>query len=334
MKKIPLNKKYILLPENWDELTFDQKIFAFGRLKKVYEGQLSPSVFRLEVLGNITGYKPKADVFSWMFKSLLFFIAVPFVALFFRLKFNGAYFARYWCEWYFRYRPKKYDRNIINENLYRLSEMMDFAFSIQDRKVSWKRSFAKNPIPYIKIKKKMFVGKKFILDIAPFSNITAREFSDCFDLYIAHSSSTSNKEKDQLLDKIISILYPASNQYNENLVSDHLELISSLSPSIKFGIFYWFSGIVEYYMEHPYYSILFRSGNSNSNEDKIQLGMNEVILMIKKKGYDPNDNINDFFDTQLKILKDNLDEAIAKGVKIEDLASKTGLSITDINRLT
>ena len=153
-------------------------------------------------------------------------------------------------------------------------------------------------------------------------------------MYAGYSSMNDQSSEEQLLDKMISIRYLASNSYKENLMSDHLELIRTLCHRIKFGILYEFSGIVEYYMTHPYYSILFRSGDSEQDEDKIRLGMNEVVLMIKKKGYDPEDNINDFFDTQLKILKDNLTEAIANGVKIEDLATKTGMSVTDINRLT
>lgn len=333
MKTIPLNKYSLQLPEVWEELTFKQKMFVFDRLKEVYEGRLSPTVFRIEVLGDITGYKPKADVFSWIFKYLLFYLAVPFVALYYVVKLGRVRFSGYWSVWSSHHRPQRYDHNIINYNLYRLSEMIDFAFTIQDHKVSWKRNFAKNPIPYLKIQGKKFTGKKFILGIAPFTNITAKGFSDCFDLYAAYLSITNEPSKDQFLDKMISILYPASNNYKENLVSDHLELIRTLCPGVKFGILFWFSGIVEYYMDHPYYSILFRSGNSEPDEDKIRLGMNEVVLMIKKKGYDTEDNINDFFDTQLKILKDNLAEAIANGVKVEDLATKTGMSVTDINRL-
>ena len=333
MKTIPLNKGTLQLPETWEELTFRQKLFVFDRLKKVYEGQLSPAVFRIEVLKNITGYKPKSDVFCWILKYLLFYLAVPFVALYYVVRLGRIRFSGYWSVWTSHRRPQRYDRDVINYNLYRLSELIDFAFTIQDRKVIWKHNFAKNPIPYLKIQGRKFTGKKFILGIAPFTNITAREFSDCFDLYAAYLTMNHQPDKEQVLDKMISILYPAMNDYKENLVSDHLELIRTLYPGIKFGILFWFSGIVEYYMSHPYYSILFRGGKSEQEDGKIRLGMNEVVLMIKKKGYDPEDNINDFFDTQLKILKDNLSEAIANGAKVEELAAKTGMSVTDINRL-
>lgn len=334
MKTIPLNKGTLQLPESWEDLTFKQKLFAFGRLKEVYERRLSPSAFRIEVLGNITGYKPKSGLLPWMLKYLLFYIQAPFVAIYYILRLGRIRFSGYWSVWTSIHRPQRYDRNIINSNLFRLSELIDFAFTIQKRTVTWKRSFARNPIPYLKIQGRKFTGKKFVLDVAPFTNITAREFSDCFDLYSGYLSMTEKTEKEQALDKIISILYPASRDYSENIVSDHIELIRTITPGLKFGILYWFSGIVEYYMSHPYYSILFRSGEGESDDDKISLGMNGVVLMVKNKGFAEKDNINDFFDAQLTILKDNLSEALAKGAKIEDLASKTGLSVTDINRLT
>lgn len=333
MKTISLNKGSLQLPETWEDLTFKQKVFAFGRLKEVYERRLSPAVFRLEVLANITGYKPKSGLLLWVLKYLLFYMRTPFVALYYLLLLGRIRFPGYWSVWTSIHRPLRYDRNTINYNLFRLSEMMDFAFTIHNKAVIWKRSFVRNPVPYLKLKGRKFTGKKFVLDVAPFTNITAREFSDCFDLYSGYLSMTKDTEKEKALDKIISILYPASREYSENIVSDHIELIRIADPGLKFGILYWFSGIVEYYISHPYYSILFRSGDSQSGEDKISLGMNGVVLMVKNKGFTEKDNINDFFDAQLKILKDNLSEAIAKGAKIEELASKTGLSITDINRL-
>lgn len=334
MKTIPLNKGSLQLPEVWEDLTFKQKLFAFGRLKEVYENRLSPAVFRIKVLGNITGYKPKADVFSWILKSLLFYMAIPFVSLYYVVRLGRIRFSGYWSVWVSHHRPQRYDRNTINFNLYLLSELIDFAFTIDDRVITWKRCFAKNPIPYIKIKDRKFIGKKFVLNIAPFTNITAREFSDCFDLYSGYLSTDDELNKDLLLNKIVSILYPASKVYSENIVSDHVELIKTIAPELKFGILFWFSGIVEYYMTHPYYSILFRPGINENDDDKINLGMNGVVLMVKNKGFSENDNINDFFDTQLKILKDDLSEALSKGAKIEELASRTGLNISDINRLT
>ncbi|MDR0681176.1 MAG: hypothetical protein LBG15_04900 [Dysgonamonadaceae bacterium] len=45
-------------------------------------------------------------------------------------------------------------------------------------------------------------------------------------------------------------------------------------------------------------------------------------------------NLNDYFDAQVKALKDTISHAMAAGAKIEQIAQKTGISLTIINRLT
>lgn len=334
MKTISLNKGSLNLPDCWDDLFPRQKIVVFKYLKELCEDKITPSVFRLHTLKLITDYKPQSEFLSLFLKRLLYVIAYPIVFVY-SFTFVNRYYRATWRElWIRKYRPKKKDREVINYNLFRLSEQLDFAFTIQDNTISLNNEFKNNPIPYLIIDGRKYEGKKFIRDIAPFTNITGREFSDCFDLYLGFNNSQDIISKDRALNKIISILYPSSKEYNENLVSEQPELIANVAPEIKFGIYLWFSGIVQYYLKHEYYSILFRSSKTESTEDKINLGMNQVMLMITKQGYNENDNLNNFFDAQLKILMDNLSEALAKGVKIQDLAESTGLSINDINKLT
>lgn len=64
--------------------------------------------------------------------------------------------------------------------------------------------------------------------------------------------------------------------------------------------------------------------------------MNAILLMTTEKGYNPNGYItlNDFFDAQIGILQKNLSDAISKGVKIEEIAKNTGLSVSQIMKLT
>ncbi|MCD7898524.1 MAG: hypothetical protein LUH22_01210 [Bacteroides sp.] len=233
--------------------------------------------------------------------------------------------------WKEDHRPVRSEREMISLNLYLLSEKLDFAFTLENNTLNFKRNFRQNPIPFIRLNGRRFTGRKFVMDIAPFTNITAKEYSDCYDLYLAYHQTKDQRNKENCLDKMISILYPATDNYKENMVSDHLNFIRKLSSGLKFGILYWFSGIVEFYTTHPVYSILFR--RDPEKKTHISLGMNEVVLMIERKGYNPDCNLNDFFDKQICILKDNLAEALANGVKIEKLSRTTGLSIQQINQL-
>lgn len=338
MKTIPLNKGSIELPDCWEDITFKQKIVVFERLKAVLEKALDPKIFRLEMLQLFTGYKPQTDLFRYWFKLLLYRIRVPFVAFFFLIRYKVVRCPGYWSVWKHYHKPKRNDREVINFNLYRLSELLTFAFDLQKNEdgsetIIVNRDFKRNPIPYLKIQGQKFTGRKFIKDIAPFTNITPKEFADCFDLYAAYNKLETSSEKDRCLDKMISILYPCSADYKENMVSDHVELISTIPSGLKLAIYLWFSSIVEYYFTHPVYCILFRSSDE-ADVDRISLGMESTVLMAEKKGYDlSKKDLNDFFNIQIKVLQDNLSEAIAKGAKPEELADKTGMSITDIERL-
>lgn len=66
MKEIPLNKGKLLLPESWDELSYEDRIYAFRLLQKVLNKTLSPERFRLLMLGRLTGYKPRSG-FTFFF---------------------------------------------------------------------------------------------------------------------------------------------------------------------------------------------------------------------------------------------------------------------------
>lgn len=336
MKTIILNKGTLELPETWDELTFKQKLFAFTRLKEMAEKKISPPMFRILVLQNLTGYKPSSGFYTWFTRWILYLLRIPFVYLYYLLALGRIRLSGYWEVWKEYHRPERLDRDIINYNLYRLSEQLCFAFTIDGHQVAWNRCFTKNPFPYLKIQGRKFTGRKFIRDVAPFTNITAKEYCDCCELYSGYINTEDAVYREKCMDKIISILYPCNEDYKENLVSDQMELISSISPEIKFGILFWFAGIIEFYTTHPVYSILFKTNNIREEQDRISIGMNETILMIKKKGYPSiaGDTVNDFFDAQVKILKDYFCEAIAAGVKVEDLAARTGYSIDIINRLS
>jgi hypothetical protein len=283
----------------------------------------------------LTGYKPSRGIASYLIRYILLFTAVPFVALWYFVRLGHIRFPAYWSVWYQAHKPKAHDRDVINYNLFKLSEMLDFAFTLEGNTITLNRVFANNPIPELVMGEQVFPGKKFIRDISPFTNITGREFSDCFDLYSSYNKTQDAEKQEKCVDKIISILYPAVKDYNENLVENHTELIRNLPPEYKTGILLWFSGIVEYYLTHPYYSLLFRSPASESPEvsGAVNLGMNEIVLMITRQGYNENDNVNNFFDAQLMVLKKNLSDMLASGVKIEDLARKTNMSIGNINKL-
>lgn len=154
MKTIYLNNKSMIsLPDSWEDLNYNQKLFAFEVLSRVMMGDLKtePHVGLVKLLIKFTGYKP-----SKKFKN-----SDP--------------------------DSEEPTRDIINSNLLRLAEQIKFIFTINetDKTIFPEYCFRTNPFPVIRLGIKRYQGKRFELDITAKTDITAREFVDCYDLLSA-----------------------------------------------------------------------------------------------------------------------------------------------------
>ncbi|NDV45804.1 hypothetical protein D0T49_01905 [Paludibacter sp. 221] len=299
MKTIPLNKGSINLPEYWDELTPKQVLICIGLLHRVLSMEMDPGWARLEMLFAIIRYKPDKSI------------------------------------------KDESVRENINFNLIRLSEQLTFAFTIEQvdnetvKRIVPHFNFRRNPMPLLKIGKKKYAGKIFNMDITVKTDIVAKEFIDAFDLYTAINKLEDPSSREECLNQLCAILYPSHPEHQKNLVSGQIEQMRMIEPVKKLLIFYWFTGIIRFYTEHPVYSLLF-SGGKEKSEDKIGLGMNATALHLTKQGYGSMDNmpLNDYFDAQIQSLKDTISKALADGVKIAEIANQTGISISTIEKLS
>jgi len=116
-----------------------------------------------------------------------------------------------------------------------------------------------------------------------------------------------------------------------------MKKVKSLVPEIPFAVMFWFTGIVKFFREHPVYSVLYdRENETETDDSKINLGMTEIMLYLEKEGYSfvQDKTVIEFYDAQIKALKDSVNDALSKEVKLNDLSQATGLSITNINRLS
>jgi len=302
MKTVPLHKSTLDLPDCWEDLSFKERIFTFGILSELFNGTITPEIARLKMLVEYTGYKP-----SW--------------------------------KYIIREAVKKdsRQRETINFNLFKLSEELTFAFTVEENRITPNHVFKKNPVSYIKIGRNKYTGRRFELDINCRTNITAREFSDCFDILSFMQRTKSETERYMSINQICAILFPETDNYNANIISGHHWKMRFVPPAIKFGIIFWFTGIVKYYIEHPVYSLLFRSEKTDRDAgEKIKLGMNEITLALQQEGYGHPESmhLNDFFDAQIKHLKDVINKALAEGLTIDRLSRKTGIPLLAIQKLS
>lgn len=346
MRKIKLNKSSFYLPESWEELSFNERVFAFGILARVMTGDLrsKPHMGLIYLLIKLTGYRPSRAYFSKFVARVRFYQKMAWICIRnipFLFKYGKNEYAGYLKLLSEKYLPDpdadSKQREIINFNLLRLAEQIDFVFTIDpmEHKIIPQYGFKTNPFPYIKIGKRKYHGKRFELDITAKTDITAREFVDCSDLMAAIDKMNTEEEKYECINQMCAILYPRSKNYTRNMVSGHNKAMRKVNPLIKFGIVYWFTGIFKFYTEHDIYSLLFKGGKQEDSEGKVRLG-NEIALMLQREGYGLPDtmNLNDYFDAQVKHLKDVIGRALGEGIKPFDLSRKTGISIDVISKLS
>ncbi|WP_352422259.1 hypothetical protein [Proteiniphilum sp.] len=345
MKQIKLNKSSVSLPECWEELSFKQKLFSFGVLIRVMTGDLRdrPHKGLIYLLIYFTGYRPSIRIWTKFLALSHFYQRLAWVCLRnipFLFKYGRKEYVSYLQLWKKNNRPdpdaETKQREIINFNLLRLAEQLKFIYTIdsENHKIIPQYDFHTNPFPYIKIGKRKYWGKRFELDITAKTDISAREFVDCADLMGAMDKMSTDEEKQECINQICAILYPRYSNYTKNMVSGHNKAMRKINPVLKFGIVYWFTSVFKFYTEHEIYSLLFKGDKQPENEGKVRLG-NEVILMLQREGYGLPDtmNLNDYFDAQIKHLKDVINKALGEGIKPFDIARKTGISIDVINKL-
>jgi hypothetical protein len=149
-----------------------------------------------------------------------------------------------------------------------------------------------------------------------------------------HQLTGDTPRQTECLNQLCAIFYPAEPDHRRNLVSRQHERMSKVPDEIKMLILFWFAGIIQHYTAHPHYSVLFSSTKKDEGE-KIRLGAAETLLYLTREGYGDPDRmtLNDYFDAQVKALKDSISHALAQGAKIGKIAQETGLTPETIDKL-
>ena len=202
----------------------------------------------------------------------------------------------------------------------RLAESLNFAFELNGSELKLNYYFTDNPFADM-----VEDAARFTRRMTVETNMTARQFSDGVDLLSNLKSDDTPEFHTHILRRLSAVLYNLS--YDET---------AGLPGAVLFGTSLWFTGVVQYFKEHPVYGMLFRKSESGtSSGGGIALGMGEVILSLEKSGYHnvAAMNLLEFMDAQIKLIKDNVAKAAAEGVKAGEIASRSGLSIADVIKM-
>ncbi|GEM_PF-646066 len=343
MIEIQGKRKKIVLPSAWEDLSTRQFIFTIVKLLELLGQQIKINDFRIALLLLYTKYKPSSDrkvqrLCMWRSRLKLYKVTVRYFILYLvrRVKFRAM--LTLLGEWRIIHFPDlsaiAERREMINSNLIILSEQIKFP--LREGRDGWEvnNCFNRNPIPWIRPRLRKYTGKQFDVGIIIRTNITAREFADCFDIVKAFASTRSG----ECLNALCAILYPRYSDHNRNIASNHYKNFERVSYPVRYGVMIWFTGIVRYFTEHPIYCVLF-SGSGEQHEEKISLGMSETIMHLSLVGFGTTAEMErvsvvDYFDMQVKALKKMIADARGGGATLDDIAKATKLSYAVIEQLS
>ena len=216
-------------------------------------------------------------------------------------------------------------RDTVIENLRRLAECLDFVFSIEENKVQIKYDMHDCPFELFKGKG---VQPHFIRDRLIETNLTAGIYAEATQI-LSMVNDKDNDDDDRLyyMSKLAKTLW----RVETNAHAPEPTPVELLAVTV------WFTGVALFFQEHDTYSVLFDAVKSEKEkpEDYISLGVQEIILELETTGHRDVRNMGllDFFDAQIKLLKDRISEAKSGGSSVADIVKKTGLSINTVTRL-
>lgn len=337
MIEINLKSRTLCIPSSWESLSPKQFLYTIQVLINHMQGQLTKTEVRLLLLAFYTGYKPsRIIVRAWPVK-FLYYSRMQFAAIHYRLFYKKSAYRTLMHSWIRNSRPEPETESQLRENitynLVSLSEKIAFPWRHENGQTIINTMMLRNPIPSIRIRSKKIQGLYFNIGIITQTNITARQFADAFDICTAYAKSQDSR----LLNILCAILYPGKHNHSQAVNSNYHERFARASFIVRYAVYFWFTGVIAYFVNHPVYSLLF-SGSTSNNPDRISLGLSESILQLSLTGFGSipemsNQPVIIFFDAQVKSLKKTISDAMGKGVKKEELPALLNLSISQIDSL-
>ena len=221
-------------------------------------------------------------------------------------------------------------RDRINENLVRLAEMLNFAFTIEEDengKGVLHINYEMHDCP-VHIFGDTGVQPNFVRDRIIDTNLTAGIYSDAYELLqMVNDKDNSPEDTHYYMLKLAQTLWRVDSQ-------------STAAPEPCAGellaVTVWFTGIVLFFQEHAVYGVLYEGGDQEKKaEDHISLGVQDAILELTMAGHPDARSmpLTEFFDMQVKMLKDRILEAKAEGTSVSDIAKKSKMPLATILRL-
>jgi hypothetical protein len=207
-------------------------------------------------------------------------------------------------------------------------------------------SFASQLQPLLSIKKRVFTGYRLALNSGIIStSLTAQQYIDANTIY----NRFIKTKDDTLLNELIAVLYfEAFQPLKMNLhrppvfyVSENIPVLAKLfekvDPITKLTVLFNFQAFQSFLATRTHFALLW-SRSSPVDAPKISLGMADSLYTLAKGGFGSVEelsriNLISFLELLLKNLTDTVHYLHENKVSIAEISDKTGLSITNIQKM-
>ena len=207
------------------------------------------------------------------------------------------------------------DNEKLYENIFRISELLDFPFVLQSNEdgsstVYIRISLFRNLLPR---------GCGYRLDVSPAGlvdcTLKAEQYVDALSLTDLYTRSRS----DEALVKLCDTLYGTSEGFSRD------EMVA---------VYYNFRGILDWLHKLPQYSILF-SRASRKNGGESPLGLSGSIFSLSKSGYGTLKEIQDldvftYLGALVQMSVESIRQLAAAGLKPVQIADKLNLPVSEV----
>ena len=218
-------------------------------------------------------------------------------------------------------------------NLQKIANTIEFPFSINNNIIVFDYAIRKNLLSSVRLffrKYRLYSFK--ITDTIIVTDLTTQQFSNAHAAYTAFATSG--------LEVFLNLMM-ASLHLKKEVNSEHLDKyaqkFAKLSFSLKFAVYAEFSAMMNYLLTQSTYAAAF-SGNGSDSRSKIQLGFEESVIQISKKGYATIDqvrkmNIIEFLDILLKEHIDIIVELKQNGMNKLEIAKVLKISMDELSKI-
>ncbi|MFH0757332.1 MAG: hypothetical protein V2B15_08605 [Bacteroidota bacterium] len=325
MLELYLNGTKYEFPNQWEELTQEQFIYLSDLLWKYQQGLISAGEVRIQYFLHVAGLKPRrirrAEREQLFSENV--YRACTHINFFFKWKYqNEKAFAGF---------PAELQKELLRTDPDDMETTQDVRVARKmKRHMEIDAAFARNLVPSLpgnrRINAYRFVLEENFLD----TSMTAAQYVDAYSVF----ETWSRDGKPEAMDLLVATLYQDKN-YSSEMAHRNKDLVKRYPEDIKRAIVLNYMAIHVFLSQRTKYAILF-SGTGSDKSGKITLGFHDSIYSLIKAGYGDVEQMNlvKFLELMLKELIDNVNTLKANDMKLEDIASKLKMTVSQVKLLT